>query len=239
MAHHFGRSPHPNSSSAKMILEPTINPFTGGALPDASARGFVQRTPIATFDRFDNGHLAQPPDVSVNRFGIVSRVHQLIERSYPLGAHLHQRNGHLRVVGAGTGQNGTNRDISINDIHVQLVTLPVFRLALRAFLATAVAGARQVGKILCQRAPGLKLQARRRLLRRLLPLFGPPDFAPLCRRYVAGSLAGCWPLRDLDRRRISTHMPDELGSTVLFDQRLMYLLRQLVSRKLRKGSAEG
>src|SRR3974390_1227196 len=179
MAHHFGRPSYPNGPAPKMILQPTIHPLTGGPLSKASPLRFVQRNPIAALDRLHDGDLAQTPRIRVNALRVISRIHQLVERPHPLCAQLHQRNGDLRIVGAGTGQDGADRDIAVNDIQVQLVTLPVFRLALRAFLAPAVAGARQVSQILGQTASRLQLQACRRGFGGLLGLL---------RQFISGKL---------------------------------------------------
>jgi hypothetical protein len=78
----------------------------------------------------------EPPSITVYPLNAdgdtapLSGIHQFIEMNDTAGCHRHQRDGHLRVIHTGAGQDRTDRDLSIRHIQMQLVAAPVLLAAL-------------------------------------------------------------------------------------------------------------
>ena len=93
---------------------------------------------------------------------IVSGVHQVIPVRHALRSERYQRNGRLRIVQAGSGQQRGDGNLSVGYIEVQLVAAPVAEMAFAALLYTQAAVARQVGQHFCNRHTALLFQAAAR-----------------------------------------------------------------------------
>ena len=77
--------------------------------------------------------------VGANEFGIVGGVHDFALPAHTFGTHQHQRNGNLRIMHGGAGEDATDGNAAIGDVPVQLETAPVLRVTLAVFLGAQAA----------------------------------------------------------------------------------------------------
>ena len=84
--------------------------------------------------------------------GIISRVHEIGFPTHPVGAHPHERDGHLRIVHAGAGENTADGNAAaVGYIPMQFETAPVALVSLAAGLDAQAALLWQVGEHFLER----------------------------------------------------------------------------------------
>ena len=175
MRHHFDRSAHTHSPSAILVLKPTVDPFRGRPFPKTPPLRWIQeprRDPL--WVRLNQRHMAQSARKLPDRRRIISTVHQIIQRANPLGGHLRQRDGDLRIMHAGAAQERAHRNVSINNIQMQFVAHPNLEIAFAARLAPEVTAPGQIRQILRQTASFLLFDFAQRHWSRTSPFLGRP-----------------------------------------------------------------
>ena len=77
--------------------------------------------------------------VSVNVSGVIGRVHQFIEVNDSLRGQRHERDGYLRVVHAGAGQQRADGQLSVRNVEMKFVPAPVLLVSLAVRLGPHIA----------------------------------------------------------------------------------------------------
>ena len=117
MAHHLGRPAHPHPAPAVTLLQEAVDPLRRAAFlePRRLRRGQWQLVPAARV-RIDDGHMAQTPAERVDLRRVIRAVHQVVEGGHALRAQLRQRDGHLRIMHAGTGQHRAHGEVPVHGV---------------------------------------------------------------------------------------------------------------------------
>ena len=154
-------SSHHDVASPEPFFQTAVEALRHGAFLVACRLMGSQRDnlfPPAIF--CDDGNVPQTAAHLVNRFGVVSRIHHIIQVIDALAGHFHQRHGHLTLMEGGRGQHRADGQAAVVDIHMQLVAYPGLLITLGVLVRPHVTVHRQLCQGLRHCLSTLALQTR-------------------------------------------------------------------------------
>jgi hypothetical protein len=115
----FPGAPHHDGATPKLFFQAAVKalchrPFLVPGRLMGRQRDHL--LPPAVF--VNDGDVSQAAAHLVDRFGIISRIHQIIQVIHPVAGQLHQRDGHLAVVQGGRGQRHADGQAAVTDAGV-------------------------------------------------------------------------------------------------------------------------
>ena len=136
MAGDLLRPAHSNVTTAVVIFQVRVNALGAGSLLVAVLFGGIHFLfhSAASEVVVDERNMAEPAAVGVDFFGVVGRVHEVVETGDAHRAHLRERNRRLRVVQGSRSKDARDRDVALDDVEVELEADPAFLVALGVFL---------------------------------------------------------------------------------------------------------
>lgn len=210
-----------DAAHAEVVLQAGVHPFHGAALLEA-LRLMRCEVDLGAAARvvIDQRHMAQAFAVGTNHRAAVRGIHQVIAVGDALRTDGRQRYRDLRIVHAGGGQHGRDRDHAVGDFQVQLIAQPARREALAIALAADIAALRQIGQHRFDaHAKRLTLQTRAGLGLTHLILAGPVALA----RGRLGHRCGLGRrLARLNGGGIARHMADQRIAQLAANRRFMH-----------------
>jgi hypothetical protein len=111
--------------------------------------------------RIDQRYMTKRFALCGNGVGVVGGIHQIVEIVAFGAGQRHQRDGHLRIMHRGGGENARNRNLTASDIDMELIAGPAFLESLAIFLGADIACGGEVGAHLFDGLCRLVLQPRR------------------------------------------------------------------------------
>jgi PAS domain S-box-containing protein len=233
----FLGSPHHDVATSKLFFEARVESlrhrpfFVSGLLMGSQGDNLFSPAVL-----FDDGDVPQAATHLVDRFRIISRIHQIIQVIHAFAGHFHQRDGDLALMQGGRGQRHADGQTAVSDVGVQLVAGPALLISFGVLLHAFITVLRQLCQGLRGRLPALALQTRLRLRLPHLPTAGA---AFLTRGRLGRPRLGPGFFPPLDSRGVPADMAHQFRLRPLSYQALMDLLAQPPRGKFRKGPRKG